>query len=331
MSQTSLEEPLLFSQRLEWSDVTPIPQYESIAPLAPIFYSDEYKDATDYFRGIVKTGEMSTRVLDLTERIIRLNPAHYSAWQYRYQTLLAISAPLADELTLTNTLTQSFLKTYQVWHHRRLLLTLLNDPDPELPFIEQALAVDTKNYHTWSYRQWVLAHFDRPELWAGEIAFVKRMIAQDVRNNSAWHHRFFVVFERAGERGEDVMRRELTFTKEKIALAPNNPSAWNYLRGILDHTHTPYSTQITFVKPFAASPDDDANVDIDVLDLENPPPSRGAQLPCAAAIEFLADVYEAEGKSGLDKAIELWRTLANEHDTIRKNYWEYRIREASKQ
>ena len=38
------------------------------------------KDATDYFRGIVKSGEKSERVLELTEAIIRLNPAHYSAW-----------------------------------------------------------------------------------------------------------------------------------------------------------------------------------------------------------------------------------------------------------
>jgi protein farnesyltransferase/geranylgeranyltransferase type-1 subunit alpha len=34
----------------------------------------------DYFRGIVKTGETSERVLQLTEHIIRLNPAHYTAW-----------------------------------------------------------------------------------------------------------------------------------------------------------------------------------------------------------------------------------------------------------
>lgn len=38
------------------------------------------KDMTDYFRGIVKIDETSDRVLDLTEDIIRLNPAHYSAW-----------------------------------------------------------------------------------------------------------------------------------------------------------------------------------------------------------------------------------------------------------
>ena len=38
------------------------------------------KDATDYFRGIVQAGEKSERVLELTENIIRQNPAHYSAW-----------------------------------------------------------------------------------------------------------------------------------------------------------------------------------------------------------------------------------------------------------
>jgi hypothetical protein len=38
------------------------------------------KDATDYFRAIVKAREKSPRVLQLTETIIRLNPAHYSAW-----------------------------------------------------------------------------------------------------------------------------------------------------------------------------------------------------------------------------------------------------------
>ncbi len=38
------------------------------------------KDATDYFRGVVRNGEKSERVLELTEHIIRLNPAHYSAW-----------------------------------------------------------------------------------------------------------------------------------------------------------------------------------------------------------------------------------------------------------
>ncbi|EIM88998.1 protein prenylyltransferase [Stereum hirsutum FP-91666 SS1] len=330
MPAVDVEGPTLFCERPEWEDVTPIAQYENITPLAPIFYSNEYKDATDYFRGILKTGEMSPRVLDLTEQIIRMNPAHYSAWTYRYQTLIHLQTPLGPELELTNDLTRAYLKTYQVWHHRRLLVTALNDPTPELPFIETILGIDAKNYHTWSYRQWLLSHFDREEMWESEVPFLERLVEEDVRNNSAWHHRFFVVFERKAKEGgvdEDVVKRELVYTKQKIALAPNNMSAWNYLRGVLGHAHVPYPTLISFVEPYtSASPPSN---DDDVVDLENPLPSKGAQLPCPAAIEFLADAYEAEGAGGLSKSVELWKSLANEHDKIRKKYWEYRIKEAS--
>ena len=73
---------------------------------------------------------------------------------------------------------------------------------------------DAKNYHTWSYRQWLLAFFDDERLWEGELGFVERLLDEDVRNNSAWHHRFFVLFERRGKDGkegvdEDMVRREI--------------------------------------------------------------------------------------------------------------------------
>ena len=88
----------LYCEREDWADVVPIPQYEGVNPIAPIFYNPECaflalgaphcglahcevdKDATDYFRGIIKTGEMSPRALELTEKIIRMNAGHYSAW-----------------------------------------------------------------------------------------------------------------------------------------------------------------------------------------------------------------------------------------------------------
>ena len=72
---------------------------------------------------------------------------------------------------------------------------------------------------------------------------------------------------------------------------------------MLDHTHKPYSTQIAFVEPFTVPKGELRG--IDVVDLENPPPSEGVDLPCAAAIDFLADIYEAMGKRGLDKAVEV--------------------------
>jgi protein farnesyltransferase/geranylgeranyltransferase type-1 subunit alpha len=83
-------------------------------------------------------------------------------------------------------------------------------------------------------------------------------------------------------------------------MAPNNVSAWNYLRGILDHNNVPYSTLSSFVQPYTLlhSPHDKD-------DLENPAPSNGAHLPCPGAIEFLADIYEVEGGDSILKATEV--------------------------
>jgi protein farnesyltransferase/geranylgeranyltransferase type-1 subunit alpha len=38
----------------------------------------------DYFRGVVAVKEHSERVLQLTEHIVRMNPAHYSVWYARF-------------------------------------------------------------------------------------------------------------------------------------------------------------------------------------------------------------------------------------------------------
>jgi len=127
---------------------------------------------------------------------------------------MALKSPLDIELRLMDELAVKFLKTYQVWHHRRLLLTEMREPAPELEFIATSLKVDAKNYHTWSYRQWLLAYFNDDELWAGELDFVDHMLENDLRNNSAWHHRFFVVFQSGVRKDEEdrerIVKRELT-------------------------------------------------------------------------------------------------------------------------
>ena len=113
----------------------------------------------------------------------------------------------------------------------------LNEPSRELPFTTRALAHDSKNYHTWAYREWALSHFysneeQNAEVWSGELEFAKHLLVTDVRNNSAWNHRWFTVFERNNKPAlDEEVEREIEYTKKKLELAPNNPSAWNYLRG----------------------------------------------------------------------------------------------------
>lgn len=69
--------------------------------------------------------------------------------------------------------------------------------------------LDAKNYHVWSYRQWLVRRFD---LWdEGELEATEQLIEDDVRNNSAWNHRFFVVSGCEPSKLEDknVVEREI--------------------------------------------------------------------------------------------------------------------------
>lgn len=103
-----------------------------------------------------------------------------------------------------------------------------------------------------------------------------------------------------------------------MSLAPNNSSAWNYLRGILRATATPFSSVLSFVEPYTrprprprqsdSLGDKKTDTDTEVIDLDNPLPSEFAQLPCVEALEFLADVYEEQedGKS-VESAISVSR------------------------
>ena len=132
-------------------------------------------------------------------------------------------------------------------------MSILGDPSRELAFTKANLQLDMKNYHTWAYRQWVLAYFGGtygsdvkesspvagrfPELWDGELDFAEEMIQKDIRNNSAYNHRWYCTFGRYSKRTEldnamKAMReQEIHYALDKIAQAPNNASPWNYLRG----------------------------------------------------------------------------------------------------
>lgn len=94
-----------------------------------------------------------------------------------------------------------------------------------------------------------------------------------------------------------------------ISLAPNNVSAWNYLRGVLDRTDTPYYQLLDFVQPYTVVPSKSTGAGgsrPDIVDVDNPPPSEGAELPAAAAMEFAAEAYEMKGqKEDIAKAVKV--------------------------
>ena len=297
-----------YSEDPAWSDVEPLPTDEGGEhPLAAIAYSEEYAETMSYLRAVMAANEFSPRVLDLTEDLIDMNPAHYTVWLYRAQCLFALNSDLREELEWLNETALAHQKNYQIWHHRHLILDKLGECEGEAEFVERMFEKDAKNYHVWSYRQWLVKRFG---LWEkGELEFTEKMLREDVRNNSAWNHRWFVVNGREAEgvpgvTDAGIRERETKFAQDAIAKVAQNQSPWNYLRGIIKRS----GIQLAELKDFAEQ----------YASLEKPDAVRAT-----FALDLLADVLAAEkdGKEQAGKALDL---LATRYDPIRKNYWAYR-------
>ncbi|KAF9425381.1 CAAX geranylgeranyltransferase alpha subunit [Entomortierella beljakovae] len=243
------EEEVPFYETPEWADVVPVPQDDGPNPLVPIAYTKEYSTTMNYFRAICKSQEQSERALALTKIVIELSPSHYTVWHYRQKLLKALKKDFSEELEWILWMSNEHPKSYQIWHHRQVIvehisagllpsslesetlktassLTMTptipyNDlPESqqkiardavnvELTFIASSLAEDSKNYHAWSYRQWVLSHFGPGPWWEEELTYLDELLSIDVRNNSAWNQRFYVVS--CGPQGlsDAVVRREI--------------------------------------------------------------------------------------------------------------------------
>lgn len=197
-------------------------------------------------------------------------------------------------------------------------------PKDEPTFLMEMFAQDTKNYHVWTYRHWLVRRF---KLWDSprELADVESLINSDVRNNSAWNHRFMLKFGPrsndqpaglpgsndlpAAEKGrldvvdEDAVDAELEYTKGKILLAPQNRSPWAYARGVLRAAGRGLEEWREFCGQFVSE--------------------EGVK--STHALEWLVDVYL--GEEGMkSEAVRLLGLLKERFDPVRKNYWEYRIR-----
>ncbi|KAM5470054.1 CAAX geranylgeranyltransferase alpha subunit [Microsporum audouinii] len=310
-------------------------------PLATIAYSDEYAEATAYLRAVMAANEMSDRALALTEDVIRSNPAHYTVWLYRAQILNALGKDLKAELAWLDQLSTKYLKSYQIWHHRQVIMSnesvFPTVPEGELDFLVKMFALDAKNYHVWTYRHWLLRHF---KLWdsPAELADIERMIDEDVRNNSAWNHRWIMRFApregfdsglpgvgTAASMGagagkmvvvdEDMVDGEVEYAKKKIVLAPENRSPWAYMRGVLRAAGRGLADIKTFAQRF-------------VIEEVVEEGKREIQVKSSHALEWLGDVYaeEVQDPEAKSNAVRMFTMLKDKYDPVRKNYWDYRIR-----
>ncbi|KAH6987929.1 hypothetical protein BKA56DRAFT_577940 [Ilyonectria sp. MPI-CAGE-AT-0026] len=312
----------------EWDDVIPIPQDEPEGALAQIAYPDDYAEAVSYLRAVMAADECSPRCLRLTEHVISMNPAHYTVWLYRFKIISVLKLSIPDEITWLNQVALANLKNYQIWNHRQLLMdyyypvieeetaTVRTLARSETAFITTMLVEDAKNYHVWSYRQYLVGKLS---MWtSSELGSTQNLIEEDVRNNSAWSHRFYLVFsdptgstagsgptEHDPKVPETTLNREIGYAQEKIALAPQNQSPWNYLLGVLAKGGRKLATLQEFAEQYIAALGEDAE-----------------EVRSSHALDFLAKVYHENGDN--EKAKLCLRRLSEKWDPVREGYWKYR-------
>lgn len=272
-------------------------------------YTDEYRQVMGLLRALQNKGEYSERSLFITQEAIKLNAAHYTVWQYRYHIIVNLEKDLDKELDWVEQVAIDNTKNYQIWNYRQLLLKQKENPDPkrEFPLIEVMLEDDSKNYHVWSHRKWLVLFFNK---FDEELEFVDKFITEDVYNNSAWSHRFFAIFGEAKSNNKQISNKtfqsEAEYTKDKISIAPNNVSSWNYLIGLYEEMKKDIGELETFAKRFANVLSEDSDTE---------------SIKSVPALDTLVKIYTKSKPQVASKGYDL---LATKYDPIRKNYWEYK-------
>lgn len=131
---------------------------------------------------------------------------------------------IGAELAFTIPLLLEAPKCYWIWNHRRWTLqqATLRLPtgsaravwEQELGLASKMLAKDQRNFHAWSYRRWVVAQLEGPDLGGGsmvesEFKYTTDKIHANLSNFSAWHTRSQLILRLLAEReASDEDRRK---------------------------------------------------------------------------------------------------------------------------
>ncbi|KAF7311568.1 Rab geranylgeranyltransferase [Mycena kentingensis (nom. inval.)] len=203
--------------------------------------------------------DWSREAFDLTTRMLQLNPEFYTVWNYRRNILLngifpasspaEINAQLSVDLDMTMAALKMFPKVYWIWNHRRWCLENVPDgPEPgadawrntnwerEMFVVDKMLDADSRNFHAWSYRRYVLAGMPvaRPEM--AQLAYTTRKIEANFSNFSAWHQRTKILSSLWGSGQLDYAKSkedEYELVRNAMFTDPNDQSVWIYHRWLI--------------------------------------------------------------------------------------------------
>ncbi|OAP55100.1 hypothetical protein AYL99_10800 [Fonsecaea erecta] len=269
--------------------------------------------------------------LDWLEGVSERNLKNYQIWHHRQQLMSLLPRLPATEADFITHMLSFDAKNYHVWTYRQWLCRRFADPllttDQELRAVDALIRDDVRNNSAWNHRYFVC--FGAEELAAMEpkaattVGGGRGQEEEKEEEAGQGHHhgggrRPNVIRKDVLAGGtllpvvdEDVVEREINYAKDHIAWAPQNPSPWNYLRGVLRRAGIPVTDLQVFCEGFVGG-----GKDADLM---------GDGVTSSHAIDWLADIYRLDGK--VERSRACLEALAAKWDPIRRKYWDWRAKQ----
>lgn len=216
--------------------------------------------------------------LEQTTQLLGLNPEFYTIWNYRRSILqflfdtneLDRKKTLEDDLKLVMALLKRFPKCYWIWNHRVWCLYQLQNSNEanwqfELQIVSKLLEMDSRNFHGWQYRRFIVLNIERGAGGDAELLKINleefdnttAKIKKNISNFSAWHNRsqlipkIFSLLQLVNNQEHEVFKSPYTLLVHEIELIKtgmymdvDDSSVWLYLFWLLsDKLFVDYSTK----------------------------------------------------------------------------------------
>lgn len=190
--------------------------------------------------GQIDEHQYTPDTLQNISELLSSNPEYYTVWNYRRQVMrhefsqaglgnsddAAVDRMLAlikSDLQFLIPLLRSFPKCYWIWNYRLWLLDeakrLLPRPlthrlwQEELALVGKMLSLDSRNFHGWGYRSFVVQTLEElssesASMAPEEFEYANKMIGTNLSNFSAWHYRTKLIQRLLNEKSASVEERK---------------------------------------------------------------------------------------------------------------------------
>ncbi|KAF4444168.1 hypercellular protein HypA [Fusarium austroafricanum] len=187
----------------------------------------EYRHLENQIFTHAASGDYDPALFQLTTKLLRLNPEHYTTWNVRRRCL--ISSLFTKPPSQQRSNVQG--KASDDGAHEPDIAVLKS----ELSFTIPLLMSFPKSYWIWNFRQWILSQAilrlgvaAAREMWHTELGLTSLMLDKDQRNFHAWGYRRILVDRLQSPElgGKSMAEDEFAYTTKIIRRNLSNFSAW---------------------------------------------------------------------------------------------------------